>query len=224
MNTIRLFRDRQEAGDLLATRLLRYWGTQAAVLAIPRGGVAIGYEVAKKLRLPLDTIIVRKISSSHNPEFAVAAVAQEDSATMDTINMDRAEMTREDVEKKMIELKSDIENRKLRYRSGSYLANKNIDTIIIVDDGIATGLSMKTAIEATRRAYPGKEVLVAVPVCAKETAEELKLLCDKLVCLEEPDHLIAVGLWYTEFPQLTDDDVEKYLNRANRPAAESEKP
>ncbi len=204
-----IFHDRENAGQLLAEKL-RTYQTQAetVILALPRGGVAVGAEIARVLNLPLDILIPRKIGHPENPEYAIGALTEtgeivfneEERTAIDPVWL-KQEIDREKKEaKRRLELyRGD--------RPASELKNK---TVIIVDDGLATGLTVRAAIAQVRRAGPAK-IVVAVPVAALDSAEKIKQEVDEFVALETPLFFGAVGAFYQNFPQVSDAEVIKYL-------------
>ncbi len=191
-----LFKNRSEAGMLLADALKGYAGPDTIVLALPRGGVVVGYEVAKALRAPLDVIITRKIGAPGIPEYAIGAVAE------------NGEVLLNDEEIK--HQKSEIERRKILYRGGRQLPSLKGRRVILVDDGIATGFTVKTSIRAVRAEKP-REIVLAVPVAPDDVIDELAATVDAVVCLATPQPFIAVGAWYQRFEQTTDDEVKSIL-------------
>ncbi|TIO05583.1 phosphoribosyltransferase [Mesorhizobium sp.] len=203
-----MFRDRQEAGQKLGVELEKLGLHQPVVLAMPRGGVPVAVEVAKVLKAPLDLVVVRKIGAPGNPELAVAAIV--DGNPPDIV------LNREIVEAYMLDddelrvliakERPELERRRLAYRGKRPPLSIAGKTAIIVDDGIATGTTMKVAIRALKRRSPG-EIVVAVPVAPPDTLAELAREADRVVCLSQPAGFHALGYHYRSFPQLTDDEV-----------------
>jgi predicted phosphoribosyltransferase len=209
-----LLKNREEAGKLLAYQLLQFKWANPLVVAIPRGGVPVGYEIAKALGAPLDTIIVRKIGAPGNPEFAIGAMTSSD--TEINSEMVRAlGISKDQVEEITKREKKELDRRIKTYGSGSYSAGGSFDVVILVDDGFATGLTVRAAIKALKLSIHPIELVVAVPVCAFETSIELQKLADKFVCLMEPLNLVAISLWYEDFPQLSDKNVCEYLEESS---------
>jgi putative phosphoribosyl transferase len=212
-----LFADRSEAGRVLAQRLLRLKGERPVVLALPRGGVPVGFEVARALDAPLDLILVRKIGAPFQPELAVGAVV--DGARAETVLNE--EMVREfEIPDNYLAEESarqleEIERRRQLYLAGRTRAPVEGHTAIVVDDGIATGATMEAALHATRRANPQRLVL-AVPVAPPDTIEQLRPQVDEVVCLATPRLFNAIGAFYEDFRQLTDEAVVDLLRRATR--------
>jgi putative phosphoribosyl transferase len=208
-----IFEDRVQAGKLLAERLKKYATKDSVVLAIPRGGVVVGYEIAKELDIPLDVVIIKKLGAPGNPELAIGAVTR-DGATY--INRKVAEMVGADewyirniIEKKLEEV---VEREKI-YRSGRPpvdIADKNV---IIVDDGVATGSTLIAAIRALRGQNPGK-MISAIPVVPPDVVEQIDDVSDETIYLMAPDIFFAVGQFYHRFEQTTDDEVVELLKKS----------
>lgn len=209
------FLDRHEAGRKLAQDLLRYANQRPAVFALPRGGVPIGYEIAKALKAPLDLILVRKIGVPFQPELAAGAVVDGDEP-MVVLNPTVVEALRlsdaflkEETDRKLVE----IEERRHAYLSGRSRVDPRGTTAIVADDGIATGATIKAALRAIRRREPARLVLAA-PVAPPETVEALRQEVDAVHCLETPEFFMAIGIFYENFHQLSDDEVVKLLAEA----------
>jgi predicted phosphoribosyltransferase len=202
------FRDRREAGQRLAKKLAVYRGTDCLVLALPRGGVPVAAEIAQALAAPLDLLMVRKIGAPAHPEFAVGAVVDgpaplvvEDAAHLAMTRTAKAQFDAICAR----ELK-EIERRRALYLKGRPPAPLRGRTVILVDDGLATGSTMRVALAAVRRQQPAR-VVMAVPVAPKETLEALAGEADQLVCLETPEPFGAVGYFYENFAQVDDAEV-----------------
>jgi len=208
------FRDRMEAGQLLAKQLCEYERrADAIVLALPRGGVPVGYEIATKLGLPLDVFVVRKLGVPGQPELAMGAIA---SGGVRVLNEDVlrampfaaatiAEITAEETR--------EVERRERDYRDGRPAPEMEGRVVILVDDGLATGATMLAAIAALRQKDPAK-IVVAVPVCPPETLQEIERAADDTVILFAPDWFRGVGQFYDDFAQLDDETVRDLLARA----------
>jgi len=207
-----MFLNRQEAGEKLALKLKKYQDNpQTIILAVPRGGVVVGYELAKRLNLPLDIIITRKVGAPGNPEFALGAVTQEgqlilNKETLNYYNLD-SDYLKKEAERQIQEIKRRLK----KYRGAKPLVNLKDKIVIIVDDGIATGASIKAAIYSIKSQKP-KRIILAIPVGPKETIEELRKEVDKIVCLKEPVIFFAVGQFYQSFEQVSDEEVKKLLS------------
>jgi putative phosphoribosyl transferase len=205
------FRDRTEAGELLASKLLQYAGRpDVQVLALPRGGVPVALEVAKALKAPLDVFVVRKLGVPGHEELAMGAVA---SGGVRVLNRDVIESLR--IPRAMIEAVSAQELQELSRRERLYRDDRpppqiRNHIVILVDDGLATGSTMRAAVAALRKLHPYK-IIVAVPAAAPITCDEFRSEVDEIVCAETPQPFYAVGAWYEDFSQVSDDQVRKML-------------
>lgn len=206
-----MFKDRVEAGKHLAAALKKYKGSNAVVYALPRGGVVVGAEVAKRLGLELDLIIPRKIGHPQIPEYAIGAVAENGHSVLNKEEIQRvdADWLYEEIEKQKVEATR---------RRAIYLANKKPISAknkiaIIVDDGIATGLTVQAAIQEIKHQNP-KEVIVAVPVAPADIVQKLCTLADEVVVVNAPEEFYgAVGAYYINFEQVEDEDVVKIMRK-----------
>lgn len=206
-----LFRDRTDAGRALAGALP--FDEDVTVLALPRGGVPIGYEVAQRLSAPLDVVGVRKLGAPGHPEYGIGAVAEGGVRILD----ERA-VTALGVDDEAIAAVEEVERRELRrrlevYRAGRDLPDLTGRTAIVVDDGLATGVTAHAAVLAARTASPARVVL-AVPVGSSKAVVRLAEDADEVICLHTPDRFQAVGLWYERFDQTSDDEVLHLLAEA----------
>ncbi len=207
------FRDRPQAGQLLSLRLARYAGrVDLIVLALPRGGVPVAYEVAKYLRAPLDVFLVRKLGAPGQEELAMGAIAA------GGVRVLNEEVVRAlGISPRVIDAVAARELRELRRRDDLYRSRRPPRvagrTVILVDDGLATGSTMRAAIQALRQKKPGR-IVVAVPVAAAPTCEELSSLVDEMVCHATPEPFHSVGFWYDDFSQTSDEEIRDLLERA----------
>lgn len=208
------FTDRHQAGRLLAERLMGLVLADPFVLALPRGGVPVGYEVARALGCPLDVLVVRKIGAPHNPELGVGAVTVHDPPYYNKRALDALGLSEDDLDPVAERERREALRRVSRYREGRGDPDLSGRSVIVVDDGVATGGTAHAALRSVRHERPGR-LIVAIPVCAPETADELREVADDLICLYTPDPLLAVGVWYDGFPQLTDDAVISLLAAAS---------
>lgn len=210
-----LFRDRKEAGRKLAAALASFKGQDCVVLALPRGGVPVGAEIAESLGAPLDVLLVRKIGVPYQPELAIGAVVDGGNPIV-VRNEDILRSTGTTAQAFDAVCKQElgeIERRRRAYVGGRQTLDPAGRIAIVVDDGIATGATMRAALRATRARKPGKLVL-AVPVAAAETLADLGHEVDQTVCLATPEPFGAVGYFYGDFGQVTDDEVIALLSRA----------
>jgi putative phosphoribosyl transferase len=213
MNSTR-FRDRAEAGRFLARQLSDYAGRDdVIVLALPRGGVPVAYEVAKALRAPLDVFVVRKLGVPGHEEFAMGALASGALAVIDEGIVRTLGISAAELERVVATELRELERREAAYRSDREPPQLEGKTVILVDDGLATGSTMRAAAPAVRQAKP-KEIVVAVPVAAKETCDEFRDVVDDVICVLTPSPFRAVGLWYDDFSQTSDDEVRALLAQA----------
>ena len=200
------FVDRVDAGKRLASALKNFSAEKGIVLAIPRGGVVVGYVIAKTLNLPLDVIIPRKIGAPDNPELAIGAIAEDGTAILDQNLIKYLGVSREYVIEETERQKQEIRRRLKLYRQDiSYPDLKGLD-VIVVDDGIATGSTMKAALTSVKN-RGAASITVAVPVGPPSTIEELEKMADRVVCLYTPEFFQAIGEFYQDFNQTSDEEV-----------------
>ena len=207
------FADRKQAGDVLAQRLLRYRDDPAVVvLALPRGGVPVAFEVAQTLHAPLDVFIVRKLGLPGHEEFAMGAIATGGVMVMnpDLASVHIPEAAIEDV---VARERIELDRRERLYRGDRGPLPIEDHTVILVDDGLATGSTMLAAATAVRRQHP-KRIVVAVPVAAMETCRSFHSVVDEVVCAVTPEPFLAVGAWYENFGQTSDAEVHALLDMA----------
>ena len=212
-----IFADRWDAGRQLANKLQDLLGLEGAVLAIPRGGVVVGSVLAQTLSWPLDLIIPRKIGAPQNLEMAVGAVTQDGTVILDSHLLARLRLTEEDLAGRVAVERTEITRRMLHYRGREdYPAYRG--TILIVDDGIATGYTALAAIESVRKMFSPARVILAVPVAPPDTVLFLEEEVDRLVCLEIPADFYAVGQFYRRFDEVSDAEVMALLEEYGRQA------
>lgn len=215
-----IFQDREEAGKLLARRLAHYKGRKGVlVLGLPRGGVVVAYEAAKAINAPMDVLILRKIGVPWQPELAMGAVSETGEVVLNENIISAYGIQKEELGKEIERQKKEIARRKDLLRGGKGLPSLKDKTIILIDDGIATGATIKAAIESTRAERAGR-LIVAVPVAAPETALELEAVVDEFICLEVPPTMISIGSFYRNFDQVEDETVVQILKKA-RPGNEA---
>lgn len=214
----RLFRNRFQAGRLLARRLgALARRSDVIVLALPRGGVPIGFVIARALEVPLDIILVRKLGLPDQPEYAIGAVAGEGPCVLKTDEIALFGVSAEAIEALVAREQLEIARREALYRAGRPAPHLHDKVAILVDDGIATGSTMRLAVRLVRGAHAAK-IIVAVPVAAKDTFEELAHEVDLLICLRTPQPFFSVGQWYADFEQTSDEEVTRLLGMARRKA------
>ena len=211
----RTFRDRSEAGKVLATRLQHLRGAEVVVLALPRGGVPVAYEVARELDAPLDVIVVRKVGAPGQPELAMGAIGEDGVRVVNdeivrAVGASAADFSRiEQIER------AELQRRAERFRGATARVDLVGRVAVIVDDGIATGSTARAACQVAR-AHGADRVVLAVPVAAPDSVRSLASDADEIVCVEQPAWLQSVGQWYDDFTQVDDRDVVDLLERAHR--------
>jgi putative phosphoribosyl transferase len=208
------FVDRIDAGRQLAARLRDYANrADVIVLALPRGGVPVAYEVAAALNAPLDVLNVRKLGMPDQPELAIGAIATGGVRVLNQSLIDETGVTPQEIEEVAAAEERELQRREWAYREGRLAPELTGRTVILVDDGLATGSTMAAAIEAVR-ARGAAGIVVAVPVGPADTCAELRRKADRVVCVRSPEPFIAIGLWYQEFAQLRDEQVRQLVEAA----------
>ncbi|MBI4493750.1 MAG: phosphoribosyltransferase [Chloroflexi bacterium] len=206
-----IFQDRAEAGQRLASELQAYRGsTTAIVLALPRGGVVVGYELAQQLGLPLDVIIVRKLGAPGNPELGIGALAEVGEPQLDWPLIRALGVSSAYIQREVERQRAEIERRRQFYRGGRPLPSVQGQTAIVVDDGAATGYTMLAALRALASQQPARRI-AALPVCPTETVGLIEAEADQVVALATPEPFGAVGIWYRDFEQVSDQEVRQLL-------------
>ncbi|MGA8385486.1 MAG: phosphoribosyltransferase [Candidatus Cybelea sp.] len=209
-----MFKDRADAGTQLAEALAVYADRpDALVLALPRGGVPVGYEVAQHLRLPFDVYVVRKLGVPGHAELAMGALASDGTCVVDENLIASLHLGDETLQDVIHREADEIRRREEAYRDRRPQADVAGKVVILVDDGLATGATMRAAATALRRHDPA-EIVVAVPVAAYQTCVALREVADRIVCPFTPEPFIAVGLYYENFDQTSDDEVRRLLAQA----------
>jgi len=214
-----IFRNRIDAGDRLAQKLEHYASrADVIVLALPRGGVPVGYEVARTLGVPLDVFLVRKLGVPGREELAMGAIASGGVRVLNEDVISELQIPQHWVDVVAARELEELRRREAAYRDGRAAPDVRGKAVILVDDGLATGASMRAAVAALRKLGPAR-IVVAVPVGAQQTCDDFRDVADEVLCAETPDPFYAVGSWYADFDQTTDDEVRALLADANRPAA-----
>ena len=204
-----MYKDRHEAGLMLAEKLRKYRGADAVVLGLPRGGVVVAAAVAKKIDLPLDIVIARKIGHPNNPEYAIGVVDERGTTILNPLETETVDQTwlREEMKRQQQEAKRRVET----YRGKRPQLPLSEKTVIIVDDGIATGLTMRAAIRSLRRESP-IEIIAAAPIAPREVVECLRGEADDVIVLDDTEPFLgAIGAYYKSFPQVTDEEVIRIM-------------
>jgi predicted phosphoribosyltransferase len=207
---LRLFADRVDAGRRLAKALRDCKEKNTIILAIPRGGVVVGFEVANELNVPLDVIIPRKIGAPGNPELAIGAVMEDGTIIMNEELTGFLQVSEDYIKEESGSQRLEIERRLKFYRRDAPYPDLKNRVVIMVDDGIATGSTMKAAVASIRK-KGARAVVIAVPVGPPSTVEELKKEADHVICLQSPDSFMAIGQFYENFNQTSDKEVIRLL-------------
>jgi predicted phosphoribosyltransferase len=214
-----IFRDRTDAGQKLAARLAKYADrSDVLVLALPRGGVPVAYEVAKQLGAPLDVFLVRKLGVPGYEELAMGAIASGGVRVINDNVVRQLAIPGEVIDAVAAEERRELERRERTYRNGRPPPDVKGRTVILIDDGLATGSTMRAAAAALRKLGPAS-IVVAVPVAAPETCDEFREEVDEVVCAATPEPFRGVGLWYKDFSQTTDEEARELLERARQSLA-----
>jgi putative phosphoribosyl transferase len=218
------FKNRTEAGRFLAERLSAYANRpDTLVLGLPRGGVPVAYEVAMALNAPLDVFVVRKLGVPGHEELAMGAIATGGARSLNHDVIEYLHIPDEVIDEVIEREERELERRERLYRDGRPARSPRDRVAILVDDGLATGSSMRAAALAVRRQQPAS-IVVAVPVAASQTCDDLRVEADEVVCGYTPEPFYAVGLWYEDFSQTTDEEVRDLLARAENKLAGAARP
>jgi putative phosphoribosyl transferase len=210
------FRDRVEAGQLLGREVARRLGKRndIIVLGLPRGGVPVAYRVAQAVDAPMDVFIVRKLGVPGHEELAMGAIASGGVRVLNRDVLAYASISQKTIDEAAAREQQELQRREKSYRGTRPPLDVRGKTVVIVDDGLATGSTMRAAVAALRKMEP-RAIVVAVPVAAQQTCEEISREVDEMICLRTPEPFQAVGLWYDDFSQTTDAEVHDLLQRAN---------
>jgi len=208
------FKNRQDAGQKLAQKLKEFKGQKnALLLALPRGGVVVAFEIAKELNLPLDLVVPRKIGAPFNEEYAIGAITESGEGIFDQEAIASLNVTKDYLDKEVATEKKEAQRRLKTYRQNQPPLNLKNKTVIIVDDGIATGLTMRAAIKSAKE-KKAKKIIVAVPVTARDSLKTIEKEADKVICLDAPLFFGAVGAFYENFDQTEDQEVIDLMQKA----------
>ena len=209
-----MFKNREEAGELLAQELIQFRKDPSAILlALPRGGVAVAYQLSLALHLPLDVLITRKIGAPGNPEYALGAVSETGAVYWNQEALAGLSLTERQLSAAVQAQQKEVTRRVALYRQGPPFPDLNDRTVILVDDGLATGATFFASVATARQGNP-RRVIGAIPVGPRSTVEEARKLVDQLIVLRVPDPFYAVGNFYRDFEQVEDREVLQYLNLA----------
>ncbi len=218
-----MFRDRHDAGKQMAQRLLHYkCAKETLVLALPRGGVVLGYEISVALRLPLDVLITRKLGTPGNPELAMGALAETGYRHLNDDVMREHHVSIEELNREVFRQEKEIERRIERYRGGRPLSPMKGRTVILVDDGIATGATFYASLGALLKAQAAR-IVAAVPVAPPRAVDEVKRLVDELVILHSTEWFFGISQFYEQFPQVEDEEVIACLEHVRQSLSSSER-
>jgi putative phosphoribosyl transferase len=207
------FRDRSDAGRRLAERLVAQSFQEPVVLALPRGGVPVAFEIAERLHAPLDVFVARKVGAPSHPEYGIGAVAEGGEQVLDPAAASMLGITDDDFAVLAARERDELERRVAHYRGGRPLPDLTGRDVILVDDGLATGVTALVSLRALRRLGP-RRLILAAPACAPDTADRMRGVADELICGMAPVNFRAVGEWYDDFRQTTDDEVLELLAKA----------
>jgi len=214
------FENRTEAGRKLAKRLSSYANrNDVIVLGVPRGGVPVAFEISQALKAPLDVFLVRKLGAPGHEELAMGAIASGGVRVLDRETIEALGVTELEIESTTVKEQKELERRERVYRGGRPPLDVRGKTVIVVDDGIATGSSMRAGIKALRQMKPAR-IVVAVPVAPESTCSHLEREVDELVCLDTPELFYAIGQFYADFSQVTDGEVQGLLRQSAEPVAQ----
>jgi putative phosphoribosyl transferase len=210
------FLDRVDAGRRLAAALSGYVNQpDLLILALPRGGVPVAYEVARELHAPLDVFLVRKLGFPGHPELAMGAIATGGVRILDELLIETYDVPADAIERVTALEQRELARREKLYRDGRPAPDVRDHTVILIDDGLATGSTMRAAVEALR-AEGARKIVVAVPIAPVDTCEAMRKEVDEIVCAVTPEPFRAVGIWYADFSETSDDEVRELLARAAR--------
>ena len=209
-----IFADRYQAGQELASSLSRFRHENPIIIALPRGGVPIGYEVALALDAPLEVVVSRKLGAPFAPEFGFGAIAP-GARVVDATSVSMLGLSSAEVEAIVAKQTKELQRREALFHGTVSPIDVSGRTVIVVDDGLATGVTARAAIASLRTRSP-KKIIFAAPVCAPDSADTLRELADEVICISEPPGFASVGTWYENFAQTTDEEALELLEKARR--------
>jgi len=208
-----IFENRQEAGKRLVTELTDFRDEELIILALPKGGVPVGFAIAEMLHVPLEVVVAHKIALPNNSEFGIGALAEEDIEIVDKPAIKRLDISEEELDAIIQKEKKELLRKVSLYRNNKPLPLLKNKIILLIDDGLATGVTARAAIALVKKRKP-KKIIFASPVCSYYTARKLKHLVDAVICGTTPINLVAVGQWYRDFAQVSDEEVVDLLERS----------
>lgn len=212
------FADRRDAGRQLAARLASFAGERPVVVGLPRGGIPVASEIATALRAPLEILAVRKLGAPHNPEYGIGAIVEDGTRIFDPEALVALTIDGCALESIVADASEELRRRVVAYRGGRSPMRLRNRTVVVVDDGVATGVTDTAATRAIRRQRP-RRLILAVPVCAPDSLVRLRREADEVICLIAPSRLRGVGEWYRDFSQIQDQEVIAALGAARRALA-----
>lgn len=204
------FQNREDAGKQLAQRLLEYKAKNPLIFALPRGGVPVAYEVAKVFQAPLDVLVARKIGVPGNPELGIGAISIQGVTVLNDWMLRHLQISPSYLQQALRQESQELKRRVQDYRGERPMPSVEGQVVLLIDDGLATGITAKAALLALRQMKP-RELIFAIPVCAIDSAKALEDIADQVVCLDEKADLVAVGIWYQDFRQISDTEVKMLL-------------
>lgn len=207
-----LFENRKEAGKKLAAELIKFINKKTLVLAIPRGGVVIGYEITKKLHTRLDIVVPRKLRAPNQPELAIGAITEDGNILLNSQIINSLSISNEYIVAESQRQKLEIERRLQVYKGNKEIPDLTGYNVIVVDDGIATGSTMKAALVSVRK-RGAKSVILAVPIASLDALQMLESSADEIICLATPRSFFAIGQFYKDFEQTSDEEVKELLRK-----------
>ncbi len=208
-----MYKDRVDAGKILAKQLEKYSNQNPLVLGLPRGGVVVASEVAKTLHAPMDVVIVRKIGAPHNSELAIGAIAEDHIIMLDNRTIETLGIAEGDLKESIDKEEKELERRLGLYRESRPLPTMDDRLVILVDDGLATGFTGLAAIKVVKKQRP-KKLFFALPICAYESRALVEAYVDSLICLLTPPRLSSIGAYYENFSQVSDEEVVNLLRES----------